>query len=193
MIQALERPATTASATKSCSLMASVSARICRAKRGQSRSAMTRMTLRKLGSDTATRTTAMRMVGNDSPTSVSRMRTASVTPPGNQGSPRLSAGMADPRVQIAIQQVHEEIPGEVEGTQHQDPGLHDRIVARGDAFEEQSSQARPGEYGLGNHRASQELHEEHDGEGDDRQQRVLQAVLPQDDLFMQPLESRELD
>src|SRR5258705_13777930 len=40
MIQALERPATTASATKSCSLMASVSPRICRAKRGQSRSAI---------------------------------------------------------------------------------------------------------------------------------------------------------
>ena len=81
MIQALERPATTASATKSCSLTASVSPRICRAKRGQSSNAMTRMTLRKLGSETATITTAMRMVGSDSPMSVSRMRTASVRPP----------------------------------------------------------------------------------------------------------------
>ena len=81
MIQTLERPATTASATKSCSLMASVSPRICRAKRGQSRSAMTRMTFPKLGSDTATNTTAMRIVGSESPMSVNRMRIVSVRPP----------------------------------------------------------------------------------------------------------------
>ena len=80
MIQVLERPATTASATKSCSLIPSVSPRICRAKRGQSRSEMTRMTLRKLGSETATITTAMRMVGSERPTSVSRMSTVSVRP-----------------------------------------------------------------------------------------------------------------
>ena len=42
---------------------------------------MTRITLPKLGSDTATITTAMRMIGNESPISVSRMRTASVRPP----------------------------------------------------------------------------------------------------------------
>src|SRR5437867_1893556 len=65
MIQALERPATTASATKSCSLMASVSPRICRAKRGQSRSAITRTTLRKLGSATATSTAALHPDGRD--------------------------------------------------------------------------------------------------------------------------------
>src|SRR5215472_2367397 len=59
MIQALERPATTARATKSCSLTASVSPRIWRVKRGHSKRAMTRTTLRKLGSETATMTTAM--------------------------------------------------------------------------------------------------------------------------------------
>ena len=81
MIQALDRPATTASATKSCSLIPSVSPRTWRAKRGHSSSAITRMTFRKLGSDTATSTTAIRIVGSDRPMSVSRMRSVSVRPP----------------------------------------------------------------------------------------------------------------
>ena len=81
MIQVLERPATTASATKSCSLIPSVSPRICRAKRGQSRSEMTRTTLRKLGSDTATSTTAIKIVGSDRPMSVKRISSESVKPP----------------------------------------------------------------------------------------------------------------
>src|SRR5207245_3562529 len=104
---------------------------------------------------------------------------AARTAAGNQGISRLRASMADPRVEVAVQQVHEEIPSEVESAQHQDPGLYDRVVTGGDAFENQSSQARPGEHGLRDHGAAQELHEEHDGEGDDRQERVLQGVRPE--------------
>src|SRR2546422_6573457 len=284
MIQALERPATTASATKSCSLIASVSPRICRAKRGQSRSAMTRTTLRKLGSETATSTTAIRMVGSDSPTSVSRMRMVSVRPPrypeirpstvptvpatpmamretrreirlpqmirlstsrpkrsvpsgcsrsprsiqtggidfcvmspsvglwgarygansavktsvartmpGNHGSFNLGTGTADPRVEVGVQHVHEEVSREVEGTQHQHAGLHDGIVPPGDRLEDQSSEARPGEHGLGDHGAAQELHEEHHGKGDDRHQGILQAMLPEHDLLVESLQAGELD
>src|SRR6266446_1532175 len=284
MIQALERPATTAIATKSCSLIASVSPRICRAKRGHSRSAMTRTTFLKLGSDTATSTTAIRMVGNDSPMSVRRMRTVSVRPPrypeispssvpnvpatpmatiearseirlpqmirlstsrpkrsvpsgcsrsprsihtggmdfcvmspsvglwgarygantavktsaartmpGNHGSESLGTGTPDPRVEIAVQHVHEEVARQVERAQHEHAGLHDRIVARGDRLEDQPSEARPGEHGLGDDGAAEELHEQHDGEGDDGQQRVLQSVLPEHHLLVQSLEARELD
>ena len=40
---------------------------------------------------------------------------------------------------------------------------------------------------------TQKLHEEHHREGDDRQQGVLQAVLPEHDLLVQPFESGELD
>src|SRR5713101_5351130 len=269
MIHALERPATTASATKSCSLIASVSPRICRAKRGQRSRAITRITLRKLGSETATSTTAMRIVGSDSPTSVSRIRTASVRPPrypeirpsmvpnvpatpiamrdtareirlpqtirlntsrpkrsvpsGCAQSPRsihtgginlwlrspsvglrrartgantamttsavrtapenqgscLRRVMADPRVEIAVQQVHEQIAREIQRAQHQYSGLHDGVIAGGDALENQPPEARPGEHGLGDHRASEELHEEEDGEGNDRQQGILHPVLPE--------------
>src|SRR5882724_718941 len=275
MIQALDRPATTASATKSCSLIASVSPRICRAKRGHSSSAMTSTTLRKLGSDTATITTAMRIVGSESPMSVSRIRKASVSPPRypetrpssvpsvpatpmatsettseirlpqmmrlstsrpkrsvpsgcsgfprsiqmggidflmrspsvelwgarygansavttraprmrpeNQGSCRLRGVMANPRVEIAVEQVHEQIAGEIEGAQHQHARLHDGVVARGDGLEDQPAQPRPREDGLRDHRAAQELHEEQDGEGDDREQRVPQPVLPEHDLLV---------
>src|SRR5437667_138341 len=189
MIQALERPATTASATKSCSLIASVSPRICRAKRGHSRSAMTRTTFLKLGSETATSTTAIRMVGNDSPMSVRRMRTVS----GNHGSESLGTGTPDPRIEEAVQHVHEEVARQVERAQHEHAGLHDRIVARGDRLEDQSSEARPGEHGLGDDGAAEELHEQHDGEGDDGQQRVLQSVLPEHHLLVQSLEPRALD
>src|SRR5437867_2490811 len=259
MIQALERPATTASATKSCSLIASVSPRICRAKRGHSRSAMTRTTFLKLGSETATSTTAMRMVGNDSPMSVRRMRTVSVRPPrypeispssvpnvpatpmatsetrseirlpqmirlstsrpkrsvpsgcsrsprsihtggidfcvmspsvglwgarygantavktsaartipGNHGSESLGTGTPDPRVEVGVQHVHEEVARQVERAQHEHAGLHDRIVARGDRLEDQSSEARPGEHGLGHDGAAEKLHDQHEPEPERR-------------------------
>src|SRR5260370_25760497 len=93
------------------------------------------------------------------------------TAPGNQGSSRLRADMTDSWIQVAVEQVHAEVCREIERAQDQHPGLHDRIIARGDALEDQSSQARPGEHGLGDDGAPEELHEEHDGEGDDRQQR----------------------
>src|SRR5439155_11804943 len=107
--------------------------------------------------------------------------------PGNQGSSRLGAGMADPRVEIAVQDVHEEVADEVERAQHQDAGLHDRIVARGDRLQDQPPEPRPREHGLGDHRAAEELHEQHDREGEDWQQGVLLAVLPLHDLLVQPL------
>src|SRR4030095_2240490 len=113
--------------------------------------------------------------------------------PGNQGSSRLRARMANPRVEVAIQDVHEEVADEIERAQYEDAGLHDRIIAGGDRFEDPPSEPRPREHGLGNHRAAEELHEQHDREGDDRQQGVLQAVLPQHDLLVQSLEPRALD
>src|SRR4029450_577439 len=92
-------------------------------------------------------------------------RAARMTP-ANQGRSRLRASMADFRIQVAVEQVHEEIPDEIEGAQNEDARLHDGVVAGGDALEDQPSQARPGEHGLRHHRATQELHGEQDGEGD---------------------------
>src|SRR5712692_4900906 len=39
--------------------------------------------------------------------------------PGNQGKFRLRTSMADLRIQVAIQHVHEKISDEIEGAQHQ--------------------------------------------------------------------------
>src|SRR6267142_4892053 len=94
------------------------------------------------------------------------------TDPANHGSSRLPPGMADPRIEIAVEKVHQEITGEVEAAQHEHAGLHDRVVARGDRLEDEPAETRPGEDGLGGRRAAQELHEEHDRKGHDRQQRV---------------------
>src|SRR5215831_595947 len=51
-------------------------------------------------------------------------RTARMVP-ANQGPCHLRAGMANPRVEVAIEHVDEKIPDEVERAQHQHPGLYD--------------------------------------------------------------------
>src|SRR6266540_621783 len=61
------------------------------------------------------------------------------TAPGNHGRSSLRARTADPRVEVAVEHVDEEIPREVERAQHQHAGLHDRIVAGGDGLEDQPS------------------------------------------------------
>src|SRR5262247_408202 len=124
---------------------------------------------------------------NAEKTAVSTSRAS--TDPANQGSSRLRPGMADSRIQIAVEEVHQEVAAKIEAAQHEDTGLHDRVVACGDRLEDQPAEARPREDGLGDHRTAQELHEEHDREGDDRQERVLQAVLPEHDLLVQALEA----
>src|SRR5213592_3402115 len=53
--------------------------------------------------------------------------------PGNHGSSRLRASTSDPRIEVAVEHVDEEIPRQIEGAQDQHPGLHDGIVTRGDA------------------------------------------------------------
>src|SRR5207245_8465360 len=45
--------------------------------------------------------------------------------PGNQGSSRLRAGMPDPRVEIAAQDVREEVADERERAEHEHAGLQD--------------------------------------------------------------------
>src|SRR5262245_36028798 len=47
------------------------------------------------------------------------------TDPANQGSSRLRPGMADSRVQIAVEEVDQEVAAQIETAQHQDAGLHD--------------------------------------------------------------------
>src|SRR5215831_13229429 len=128
---------------------------------------------------------------DDAKTAVSTSRKR--TEPANQGSSRLRPGMTDPRIEIAVEEVHEEVAGEIETAQHEHAGLHDRVVARGDRLEDEPAEARPGKYGLGDDGAAQELHEEHHREGDDRQERVLQTVFPEHHLLVQALEAGELD
>src|SRR5437867_12515375 len=57
------------------------------------------------------------------------------TDPANHGYCRLGPGTTDPRIQIAVEQVDEEVAHEIERAEHEHAGLHDRIVARGDRFQ----------------------------------------------------------
>src|SRR4029450_13206941 len=51
-------------------------------------------------------------------TAVSTSRAS--TDPANQGSSRLRPGMADSRIQIAVEEVHQKVAAEVETAQHED-------------------------------------------------------------------------
>src|SRR5215510_11651720 len=42
------------------------------------------------------------------------------TDPANQGSSRLRPGMTDSRIQVAVEEVHQEVAAEVETAQHED-------------------------------------------------------------------------
>src|SRR5215831_4949846 len=57
--------------------------------------------------------------------------------PANHGYCRLRAAMTDPRIEIAVQQIHAQVAGEVERAQHQHAGLDDRVVAGGNRFKDQ--------------------------------------------------------
>src|SRR5206468_5941880 len=64
---------------------------------------------------------------------------AARTMPGNHGSESLGTGTPDPRIEVAVQHVHEEVARQVERAQHEHAGLHDRIVARGDRLDRKST------------------------------------------------------
>src|SRR5262245_15667408 len=65
---------------------------------------------------------------------------AARTEPANQGSD-LRGAMTDPRVEIAVEQVHEEVAHEIERAQHQHACLHDGVVTRRDALEDEPAEA----------------------------------------------------
>src|SRR5712692_10566059 len=75
----------------------------------------------------------------------------------NHGRSWLRTRMADPRVEIAVEHVDQEVADEIERAEHEHSRLHDRIVAGGDGFQDQPAQPRPREHALGDDGAAQEL------------------------------------
>src|SRR2546425_498043 len=100
--------------------------------------------------------------------------------------------ISDPRVDDRIEDVNQEIGDHDHGAAHQDVRLNDGEVAEGDALEEQTADARPGEDRLHDDRRVDHDHEIDPGQRDDRNQRVLERVLGDDERLRQPLEPREL-
>src|SRR5947207_118678 len=73
---------------------------------------------------------------------------ADSTAPANQGTFRLGAGTTDLRVEVTVEHVDEEVPRKIERAEHQHASLDDRIIARGDRFEDQPPQTGPREHSL---------------------------------------------
>src|ERR1043166_5621498 len=57
---------------------------------------------------------------------IAQTTSASSTAPANQGHCRLGPGTANLRVEIAVEQVDEQVAGEVERAEHEHTRLHDR-------------------------------------------------------------------
>ena len=89
----------------------------------------------------------------------------------------------DAGIDHAIQHVHDEVDHHEDHRHQKDDALHHRKVAGGDALDDQTSHARPGEDLLGDDRAAQQRGELHAQDGDDGAHRVFQGMLADDLAF----------
>src|SRR5262245_39655842 len=87
-----------------------------------------------------------------------------------------SAGMADPRVDDAVEHVDQQIEEDDNAGNQQDAALKCGIVAPADRFDEPVADARPGKDRLGEHRTGHEGGDLQPDRGDDRDEGVAQGM-----------------
>src|SRR6266550_1148999 len=87
-----------------------------------------------------------------------------------------ASGMADSRIDDAVEQIDDQIDADHYRGHQQYAPLHDRIVARLNAVNQPVAHARPGKDGLGQDRAGQQQADLQTDHGDHRNQRVAQRV-----------------
>src|SRR6266571_6506483 len=96
----------------------------------------------------------------------------------------ISAGLtaiADPRVEDAVQHVHEQVGEDHDDGDEHDEVLDDGIVAPEDRLDQEPRDAGQVEDGLRDDEAADEKRELDADDGDDREQGVLERVTPDDD------------
>src|SRR6267142_7115054 len=96
----------------------------------------------------------------------------------------ISAGLtaiADPRVEDAVQHVHEEVGQNHDDGDEHDEVLDDGVVAPEDRLDQEPRDAGQVEDGLRDHEAADEKRELDADDGDDREQGVLERMTPDDD------------
>src|SRR5262245_51422598 len=143
------------------------------------------------GANTAIRQMAMTMTRPITAPRFSRKdRQNSRRGPGTawrEGLRATSAGMADPRVDDAVEHVDQEIEEDDDTGDQQDAALEGRIVAPADRFDEPVADARPGEDRLGEHGAGHEGGDLEPDRGDDRDKGVAQSMDADDADWRQAL------
>src|SRR5436309_2257540 len=145
--------------------------------------------LRRPGPSPATMAMASRMYGNAIKMSVRRItavsiRTLMASPPSL---------VPDARVEPRVEEVHGEVDQDEAQRDHQHTALHERKVASENALNHQGADARPGEDGLGQHGAAQQVAGLDADDRDDGNQRVLQSMAQHDRALDDALGPRRPD
>src|SRR5216683_4374049 len=97
------------------------------------------------------------------------------------------ASVPDTRVEVRIACVHREVHQDHHGDDHEIDALDDGIVTLVDGVEEKAPHAGQPEDRLEDHRAPEDLRDLDAEDGDDRDERVLEAVLEHDGALAHPL------
>src|SRR5438477_3075589 len=106
---------------------------------------------------------------------------------------RSVSAIADPRVEVRVHEVDDEVRNEEEPADDEDGALHERIVTLKDGPQEQSPDAGQREDLLRHDRAAEQVADLDARHRDERDETVLERMAPQDTPFGQPLRARRAD
>src|SRR5262249_4576289 len=100
---------------------------------------------------------------------------------------------ADSRIDIGVKNIDEQVDRQDQHGLHDDDGLQQREITEDHRLVGQPPDPGPGEHGLGDDRAGDQIADEHPPQGQHRDQGVAQAVLPDHDVFAEALDAGELN
>src|SRR5216684_1285447 len=103
------------------------------------------------------------------------------------------SAISDPRIDPAIEEIHEQVAQDEADGDEQDHPLHQRVVPREDRVHHEAAHPRQGEDILGDHRPSDQGAELETQHGDDGDEGILQDVAADDAPFREPLGSGGAD
>src|SRR5215217_8457061 len=91
-----------------------------------------------------------------------------------------ASAIVDPRIEVGVQDVHDQVHQDERGRHEQHPGLYDRIIAITDRVKDERPDTRQGEDPLDDDRAAEQIPDLHAGHCDDRDQGVSKRMLVDD-------------
>src|SRR5260221_14660349 len=115
------------------------------------------------------------------PSSPIGSRTSAAHVPARPNGRPVTLREADSGIQVAIQQVHNDVHEHEEDRYGENAALHERVIALHDCGEEHATDARDGEDLLDHDRAAEQLADLDAEKRDDRDEPVLQYVTADED------------